>query len=228
MRFLFFLLLVINGALAAHIWLSESRGPGEDPKKREINPDAMKLVAVTDPKAAASSAARVNAAKQLAESVAQGACVELAVKPTDAPKVQQSLAELNLGDRLSERKLEEVSRWWVFVPAGPRAAQDTLVASLKRQGIKDISLQADNAISLGVFSSEEAAAKQLAEVQGKGARSAQKAPRSTQVKEQLFIVREPDTNLVARLTLLSAELAGSNLKAATCPTSAAAANAAKS
>lgn len=217
MRFVFFLLLVINGAFAAHLWLTSSRGPGEDPKKREINPAAMKIVAVADSKAAANTAARVNAAKQLAESVAQGACIELSVKSADADKVQKSLAELNLGERLSERKVEEVSRWWVFVPPAARGAQDTIVASLKRQGVKDISLQGDNAISLGVFSSEEAASKVLSEVQGKGARGAQKAPRATQVKEQVFTVREPDTNLVARMTLLSAELEGSGLKAATCP-----------
>lgn len=217
MRFLFFLLLVVNAALGVHLWLSHARNGADDIRKREINPEAMKIVAVTDAKAAANTAARVSAAKQLAESVAQGACIEFTVKAGNAEKVKQSLAELNLGDRLAERSLEEASRWWVFVPpAGSRTAADTQVASLKRQGVKDISLQADNGISLGVFSSEEAAAKVLAEVQTKGARNAQKAPRSTQVTGQIFTVREPDTALVARFTLLAADLPDSSLKAAPC------------
>lgn len=221
MRFLFFLLLVINAAFGAHLWLSHARGAADDPKKREINPEAMKIVAIADPKVAANTAARVNAAKQLAESVAQGACIEFSVKSADAEKVQKSLAELNLGDRLTERKLEEVNRWWVFIPpANSRAAADSQVASLKRQGVKDISLQPDNGISLGVFSSEEAAAKVLAEVQGKGAKAAQKAPRASQVTGQIFTVREPDTQLVARFTLLSADMPNSTLKAAPCATSA--------
>jgi hypothetical protein len=37
-----------------------------------------------------------------------------------------------------------------------------------------------------------------------------------QVKEHIFTVREPDTNLVARLTLLQADLEGSVLKAVNC------------
>lgn len=221
MRFLFFLLLVINAALGAHLWLSHVRVGADDTKKREINPEAMKIIAVMDAKMAASTAARVSAAKQLAESVAQGACIEFTVKAANAEKVQQSLAELSLGDRLSERKLEETSRWWVFVPpANSRAAADTQVANLKRQGVKDISLQADNGVSLGVFSSEDAAAKVLAEVQAKGARNAQKAPRATQVTGQIFTVRDPDTALVARFTLLAADLPDSSLKAAACAGSA--------
>lgn len=217
MRFAFFLLAVINIAFAAHLWLTHARGAADDPTKREINPAAMKIVAVADPKAAAATAARVSAAKQLAESVAQGACIEFSVKSADAEKVQKSLAELNLGERLTERKLEEVNRWWVFIPpANTRAAADSQITSLKRQGVKDISLQADNSISLGVFSSEEAAAKVLSEVQGKGAKGAQKAPRTTQVTGQIFTVREPDTPLVARFTLLSADMPDSTLKATPC------------
>ena len=58
MRFLFFLLLVINAAFGAHLWLSHAKGAADDPGKREINPDAMKIVAIADPKVAASTAAR--------------------------------------------------------------------------------------------------------------------------------------------------------------------------
>lgn len=217
MRFSFFLLAVINIAFGAHLWLSHARGIVEDPGKREINPAAMKIVAVADAKSAAATAARVSAAKQLAESVAQGACIEFSVKSADAEKVQRSLAELNLGDRLSERKLEEVNRWWVFIPpAANRGAAERDVSSLRRQGVKDISLQADNGISLGVFSSEEAASKALADVQSKGAKGAQKAPRASQVTGQIFTVREPDTPLVARFTLLSADMPDSTLKATAC------------
>lgn len=217
MRFVFFLFLVLNAAFAGHLWLSQQRAAGIDLTQREINPQGLKVLAVADARAAEATAARVSAAKQLAESVAGGACLEFAVKTADVETVQKSLAELNLGDRLSERKLEEVSRWWVFVPPAPnRATADQQVTALRRQGVKDISLQADNSISLGVFSSEESAAKVLAEVQTRGARTAQKAPRATQVSGQVFVVREPELQLVARFTLLSADLAGSSLKAAPC------------
>lgn len=227
MRFVFFLLLIVNIAFAGHIWLSEARPAGEDPKKREINPDALKIIAVSDAKSAASTAARVTAAKQLAESVTAGACVELSgVKPADAPRVQQSLGELNLGERLVERRNEEPSRWWVFIaPASTRSAAEATIAALKRQGIRDVALQPDFAVSLGLFSSDDAATRFLADVQARGAKSAQKAPRAMQVKDHIFTVREPDTNLVARLTLLQADLEGSALKAVNCAASGVAAGA---
>jgi hypothetical protein len=219
MRFLFFLLLVLNAALATHIWLNEIHAPGFDPRGREINGQALKVVAVADATIAARTAAIVSAARQLAESLATAACIELSgVRPGDSARVEQSLAELALGERLSERKVEEASRYWVFIaPAKERKTAEATMAALKKQGIKDVSLVADNSISLGVFSSDDAASRYLAEMRAKGVKGAEKGPRNLQVKEYVFTVREPGTNLVARLTLLQAELAGSELKAVTCP-----------
>jgi hypothetical protein len=218
MRFLFFLLLVVNAAFAAHIWLTETRA-GEDPSKREINREALKIVSVANAESAARTAARVIAAKQFAEGLSSTACIEMnGVRPADVPRAQQAFAAMNLAYKLDERKVEEVSRYWVFMPAArDRKTADATVANLRKQGIKDFSLLADNAISLGVFSSDEAASRYLAEVQGKGVKGAEKGPRSSQVKEYVFTVREPDTSLVARLTLMQAEFEGSALKAVTCP-----------
>jgi hypothetical protein len=53
-------------------------------------------------------------------------------------------------------------------------------------------------------------------VQAKGGKNVQKAPRSSQVTGQVFTVREPDTALVARFTLLSSDLPDSSLKATAC------------
>ena len=218
MRFFFFLLLVINLSFGAYLWMTESQSRAEDPGKREINREALKIVSVTDASSAVRTAARVNAAKQLAESLSSATCKEMnGVRPADAARAQQAFSAMNLADKLMERRIEEVSRYWVFVPsAKDRKAAENNVANLKKQGIKDVSMLADNAISLGVFSSEEAAARYLGEVQAKGAGNAEMGPRNSQVKEHVFTVREPDTNLVARLTLMQAEYEGSALKAVTC------------
>ena len=224
MRFLFFLLLVGNAAFAAHIWLTETRA-AEDPSKREINREALKIVSVANAESATRAAARVIAAKQLADSLSGSACIEMnGVRPADLARAQQAFAAMNLAYKLDERKVEEVSRYWVFMPAArDRKAADATVANLRKQGIKDFSLLADNAISLGVFGSDEAASRYLAEVQGKGVKGAEKGPRSSQIKEHVFTVREPDTNLVARLTVMQTEFEGSALKAVTCPANQAAA-----
>ena len=218
MRFLFFLLLVVNVAFAAHQWLNERRSGAEDPAKREINRDALKILSVTDATSAAKTVAKVSNAKQLVESLTGAACIEMSgVRPADAARAQQAFAAMNLSDRIMERKVEEASRYWVFIPAAKdRKTVDTTVAALKKQSIKDVSLLADNSISLGVFSSDDAASRYLAEVRAKGVKDAEKGPRSSQVREYIFTVREPDTNLVARLTLMQSEYTGSVLKAAPC------------
>ena len=218
MRFLFFLLLVVNMAFAAHQWLNETRSGAEDPAKREINRDALKILSVTDATSAAKTVAKVSNAKQLVESLSGAACIEMSgVRPADAARAQQAFAAMNLSDRIMERKVEEASRYWVFIPAAKdRKTVDATVAALKKQNIKDVSLVADNTISLGVFSSDDAASRYLAEVRAKGVKDAEKGPRSSQVREYVFTVREPDTNLVARLTLMQSEYMGSVLKAAPC------------
>ena len=49
------------------------------------------------------------------------------------------------------------------------------------------------------------------------ANDAQVTPRNPQATETLFTVKEPDTSMVARLTLMQREFDGSNLRAVACP-----------
>ena len=49
------------------------------------------------------------------------------------------------------------------------------------------------------------------------ANDAQVTPRNPQTTETLFTVKEPNTNMVARLTLMQREFDGSNLRAVACP-----------
>ncbi|MEQ1518609.1 MAG: hypothetical protein ABL931_19180, partial [Usitatibacteraceae bacterium] len=96
---------------------------------------------------------------------------------------------------------------------------DTLIANLKKAGVKDVSALGDNTISLGVFSSDEAARKSVADLNAKApslVKGVQVTPRNPQTKEVLFTVKEPDTNMIARLTLLQRDFEGSALRAVTC------------
>ena len=91
------------------------------------------------------------------------------------------------------------------------------MAQLRRQGVTEMSVRPDNAISLGVFSSDEAARRFLAALANKGVRNAESAPFTRELRELVFLVREPDTETVARLALLQRDFAGSNLRAVACP-----------
>ena len=215
-RFLFFLLLIANVALGAHIYLNETRPKAEPP--REVNPGVLNIVSVTDPTKAQQDAI---AARKLAASLSGSACVDFGVKPADSARAQASFAAMNLGSRLSSRNAEEYTRFAVTLPPQKdKRAAETLVANLKKAGVKDVSALGDDSISLGVFSSDDAAQKVVDDLKAKAKALVKEVlvtPRNAQPKETLFTVRDPDTNMVARLTLMQREFEGSNLRAVTCP-----------
>ena len=215
-RLVFFLLLIANVAIGAYIFLDETKPRTE--ARREVNPGALKIISVTDSAKAQQDAL---AAKKIAASLSGSACVDFAVKPVDGARAQAAFAAMNLGNRLSTRNAEEFSRFAVTLPPQKdRRAAEALVTSLKKAGVKDVSALGDNAISLGLFSSDEAAQKVVAELKAKAqplVKDVQVTPRNPQTKETLFTLREPDTNMVARLTLMRREFDGSNLRAVACP-----------
>ena len=215
-RFIFFLLLLANVAFGAHLYLSETRPRSAPPL--EINRDALKIVSVTDPGKAQADAL---AARKLAESLKGSACVDFGVKPADGARAGISFAAMNLGDRLGSRNVEDYTRFAVSLPAQKdKRAAESLVASLKKAGVKDVSVLGDNGISLGVYSSDEAAKKAATDIQSKAGslvRDVQITPRGSQVRETLFTVKEPDMNMIARLTIMQREFEGSSLKAVACP-----------
>jgi len=214
-RLLFFLLLIANIAFGAHLWLTAP--PAEpDFSRRERNREEAKIVAVIPPLIAARKAEET---RMQVQTLAGAACVEFAgIAPADLPQAREAFAAMQLGDRLMERKVEEITRHWVYVPpAKDRRAAEQAAAALRKQGIADLSLRPDYAISLGVFSTEEAARRYLAQVEAKGARGAQVGPFAREVKDAVFLVRDPDTPLVARLALLQREHPASTLRAVACP-----------
>lgn len=214
-RFVFFLLLIANVALGAYLYLAHTQAQPVMPP--ELNRDALKIVGVADPAKAQQEAL---AARKLASSLNGAACIDFGVRPADSSRAQLTFAAMNLGERLTTRNLEDYTRFAVSLPPQKdRRAADAMLASLKKAGVKDVSLLGETSISLGLYSSDEAARKALADLQAKAAtlvKDAQITPRNPQLKEVLFNVREPDVNLVARLTLMQRDYEGSSLKAVTC------------
>ena len=214
-RFLFFLLLLAVAAFGAHLWLS-AESNREDFSGREYNADKVRIVAVTPPVVAAREAASL---RHETQGLAGAACVQFSgIAPADFQRAHDAFAAMSLGDRLTEQRVEDVSRYWVFMPpaADHRAAEAT-VASLKRLGVGDLSVRPDNSISLGVFSSEDAARRFLASLAAKGVKGAQVAPFAKDLRGLSMLVREPDTELVARLAIVQRDFPGSKLAAVPCP-----------
>jgi hypothetical protein len=214
-RLLFFLLLVAVAAFGAHLWLSAG-GARSDLAIRERNPDEVKIVAVTPPMIAARKAEE---SRRTVQALAGAACVEFSgVAAADIPRAREAFATLKLGDRLVERRVEEITRHWVFVPpARDRRTAETRMAQLRTQGIAEMSIRPDNAISLGVFSTEEGARRFLSQIEAKGVRGAEAGAFTKELREITMLVREPDTETVARLALLQRDYPNAQLRAVSCP-----------
>lgn len=214
-RFLFFLLLLAALALGAHLFLAVQTEKS-DFRARERNADSVRIVAVTPPAVAAQ---RAEEGRRTLQSLVGAACVEFSNVPVaEAARARNAFSALGLGSRLTERPVEEITRHWVFVRAADRRGAEAAVAQLRRQGLTDVSLRPDNTVSLGVFSSEEAARRFLASVEAKGVRNAEQGPFARELRELVFLIREPDSELVARLTLLQRDFPGAQLRAVACPT----------
>ena len=215
-RFLFFILLIVAAAFGAHLWLSEQAQRTTDFSGRERNPDEVKVIGVTPPTVAAR---RAEESRKAVQDLSGAACVEFyGIAPADAPRAHDAFVALQLGDRGIERRIEEITRYWVYVPAArDRRTAEATVAELKRKGVAELSIRPDNAISLGVFSTEDAAKRFLASIQGKGVTGAEQGPFSRELRELVLLIRQPDTEVLARLTLLQREYPNSQLRAVPCP-----------
>jgi hypothetical protein len=214
-RFLFFLLLLATLGFGAHLWLSAA-AENHDFSARERNRDEVRIVAVTPPVIAARTEEET---RRTVQSLAGAACVEFSgIAGADIARARDAFAALKLGERLVERRVEEVTRYWVFVaPASDRRTAEANMAQLRRQGVSEMSIRPDNAISLGVFSTEDAARRYLSSLEAKGLKGGDVGPFAREMREIVMLIREPDTETVARLALLQREYTGTQLRAVPCP-----------
>lgn len=214
-RLLFFLLLIATLGLGAHLWLS-ANAERADFSARELNSEEVHVIAVTAPLVASRAAAGPRGSLQ---GLAGSPCVEFSgIGSADIARARDAFAALKLGDRLTERRVEEITRFWVFMPPAPdRRTADATLAQLRHQGVSDLSVRPDNAISLGVFSSDEAAQRFLASLVAKGVKGADAGPFVKELREIVMLVRDPDTETVARLTILQRDFPTAQLRAVSCP-----------
>lgn len=107
------------------------------------------------------------------------ACTEIGnFNEADAGRFEARLAALVPDARLSRRVVRETSSYMVYMPAqGSKENADLKVEQLRSLGVTDFYVIQDQSemrwgISLGVFSSEEAARKRLGQIREQGVRTA--------------------------------------------------------
>ncbi len=141
---------------------------------------------------------------------------------SDLSRAQQALSVLKLGDNLTKRAVERNHGYWVYIPPmTKRVNVDKKIAQLKERGVKDFFVVKEkgkwqNAISLGVFKTREAAEKYIAMLRTKDVHSAKMGERESKLKYIVFLIKDLDSGTTDKLNALQKEFPESELKLSAC------------
>lgn len=207
MRLLVLILLLVNLAFFAWVEYVPASPSGEAQlMAQQINPDAIRLL----------SAPQLAVTRKPAPRLVS--CIEWSgFSQEDAARAQEAILPLSPGVQISERKLEETTGWWVFMPPQPnRQGAVQKVDELKRLGVEEYFIVQEDvkfryAISLGIFRTEEAAQKKLEQLQGRGVRTARIGPRTTPVNRLSLQLRDLQESAQPKVVELIKEFPGTTL-----------------
>ncbi|HEU0187431.1 MAG TPA: SPOR domain-containing protein [Gallionellaceae bacterium] len=141
---------------------------------------------------------------------------------TDLARAEKALAGLKLGDHLGQRTVEYNHGYLVYIaPFKTQAGHTRKIRELKAAGVDDYfvikeSGKLKNAISLGVFKTEEAARHYRSELGKKGLKSVQVGPREAKLKFTVFTFKRVDAATATQLDAWQKDYPGSELKTLTC------------
>ena len=220
MRLLFLLLLAANlGFFAWMRFAPPDPAVDHQPLAQQLDPHKLRIVSERAlAKAAAPEPARPKPAAPAPPEPVKLACLEWgSFSPAEATRAAQRLEPLGLGARLAQYRGEETASWWVHMPPqGSRANALRKAGELKKLGVEDYFILQDTgpmrwALSLGVFSTEEAARSHLQALREKGVRTAIIDRRETRVPKVWFQVREVEPPLQEKLQAMAREFEGATL-----------------
>lgn len=192
LRFFFWSLLVLNAfVLAFNLgWLGHWSLDTHEPERLKKQHHVDELVQIS---ASAATAASEPVPEKKPEIIA---CLEIGNFPqAEAPKIEEKLKTLALGDRQSRLNVSDIGTHMVYIPSqGSKDGADKKVGELRRIGITDFFVIQEQGtlhwgISLGIFKTEEAAKLHLANLNNKGVRTARIMPRTVTTNKFAYQLR---------------------------------------
>src|SRR5215831_4042736 len=199
MRTIVLFLLLANLTFFAYTRLDAS-SEGEGVRFIEqVQPEKIKLL--TPQQVAALGPAKVAALADV--------CLEWGpLTDADRTRALADLDPLALGKLLTQRRTETTTSFWVYVPPAPsRAEAERRVVDLRARGLGDVALvdggTQRNAISLGLFQTEDAANARL-------------GPRQQVIASTVLVIRDPQAQVVAKLRDLMSAYPGTEAKVGNC------------
>ena len=210
-------LMLANVAVAGYLVAAGTpSGLHTDARVMEIN--AAKVTPVRP----AATQATAQATTGTAAKQGPRACLEWgSFGAAELDRAQADLARLG-ANKSSARDLGLVPAWWVHVPPlRLREEAERRAREIEETGVSDVRVVSDgerwrNAISLGIFRSEDAANVYLARMKEAKVRNVAVAQRNDLLRLASILIVEPPPTLVARLAELRAAFPGTELRAVAC------------
>jgi len=230
---LFWAVLLLNLALFAYMQWGGSLTQGNGSLQPPLHAEQIKLLGFSPPAppsavlAASAPPAQQSAASTPASAPATAlppaACLEWGeFSGADLAHASDNLAGLKLGSLLTQREVEHSIGYWVYIPPLKKHGEVAKkVARLKKRGITDFFVVQEkgkwhDAISLGIFKTEELAHKFLGDLKSKGVKGAVMGERQTRLKFTVFVLNNPDAATLSRLADWQKGYTGIEMKAVAC------------
>ena len=213
MKWLFGLLLLTSLAFFAFMQWSGAGDSKNLQSQPPLNAEKIKLLP-----SVISSASSVQSTVQAAS-----VCMEWGdFSGEGLNRATAAISALKLGNKPMQRQVEHTIGYWVYLPPQKNSAEvEKKVAQIKGLGLEEYFVVQEagkwrNAISLGVFKTKDAAHKFRESVKAKGLESAKAGARASKHMFTVFVLKDPDTGVTAKMAALQKDFPDSELKTAAC------------
>lgn len=227
MKWLVWLLLLVNAGLLAYFNLDHIVPSAPLAKAVEINPEKIKVLSQKEidalPKKVMEVASVVPAlATEATTTTPVSTCFEWGVfSATGLVGARYAVNKLALQATVKNQTYQEAKRFWVYKPPLKSPSEAQLKAQeLQAMGVNDLFVIQEarwrNAISFGVFEDEQLANRLVSELKAKGIKDVVKALRNQGKGHSSLLLSNLATNQIAELNQLKAEFPEAALKEVAC------------
>lgn len=227
MKFLFWLLLLVNLGALAYFKLGLHAPVPTLAAKPDMLPEKMQLLTPQQvqamPKRQTDALMPVPAPTTPNLSGQPVACYEWGIfEPSKLNDVLTVVNAMSIKSNVVQQSSQESVRYWVYRPPLPTAeATQERAEELKALGIADFFIVQEpkwrNAISFGVFKDEKLATRLVQELQRKGVREVVKSVRNKGNGHSSLILEGITPTLLEQLKKNQPDFPGTAIKDATCP-----------
>lgn len=210
LKIIFWLLLLANATLFAMQkgYLGALYSDGREPTRisKQLQADKIKMTVAEAAPAASAAAAAVASAAPATSTPTSAAAVDLApvvacteignFTAAEARRFSSQLAERTPAVKFVRRETQEVASHMVYLPSlGSKEAADKKADEVRRLGISDFFVIQDSSalrygISLGIFKTDDAAQKQVANLAKRGLTGAKVGTRTASSSKVAFQLRD--------------------------------------